>query len=99
MSVVTISVVSGAIAIGFYCVNNNKDFAHQQQNQTKLRESTAMVFILSASVMLLAKFMGIGEGTAAIKSSTRGGGGSFGGVGGGSVGPALSYMLKGDPPF
>lgn len=96
MSVLTIAAVSGAIAIGFYCVNSD------QQNKRKLRESTAMVFILSAGVLLLAKTMGIGGGDELSSSSAsikRGGGGGIGGGSGASAGPALSYMLGGEPPF
>lgn len=91
MSVLTIAAVSGAIAIGFYCVNS------EQQNKRKLRESTAMVFILSAGVLLLAKTMGIGGGDepASVPIKRGGGGGSSGAM----AGPALSYMLGGEPPF
>lgn len=94
MSVLTIAAVSGAIAIGFYCVNS------EQQNKRKLRESTAMVFILSAGVLLLAKAMGIGGGNdSAPVPIKRGVGGGISGSSGASAGPALSYMLGGEPPF
>lgn len=87
MSILVIALVGCCIAIGFYFLN--KDSA---RDKTKLRESTAMVFLLSTGVLLLAKFMGIGgpppvsKGGGAVDSGAR-------------QSVALDYMLAGEPPF
>ena len=96
MSVLTIAIVGAAIATGFYYMN--RDVA---KNPRKLRESTAMVFILSTGVLGLANVFGIGGG---------GGDGSPGGASSTKAPPVsvggsplravpLDYVIGGEPPF
>lgn len=107
MSVLTIAIVGGAIATGFYYIN--RDTATSKK---KLKESTAMVFVMSTGVLLLARFLGLGsEDGGGATGKTSGGGGSGGGSegggrayrGGNSLAAAravpLDYVIGGEPPF
>ena len=106
MSVLTIAVVGGAIATGFYYMN--KDTATSKKS---LRESTAMVFVLSTGVMLFAKFLGLGDsGDGGAEATSGGGSVTYGpkpGVGSSSLGSSykarggvpLDYIIGGEPPF
>lgn len=105
MSILTIAIVGGAIATGFYYMNKDTT-----ANKKKLKESTAMVFVLSTGVLLFAKFLGLGDssdgGTSSggsISSSVTSGGGtsSRNYVNGGLATRAvpLDYIIGGEPPF
>ena len=93
MSVLTIAIVGAAIATGFYYMNRET-----ATSQKKLRESTAMVFILSTGVLLVAKFFGLGgEEAASGRPATKTGGAAAG------LSPVkavpLDYIIGGEPPF
>lgn len=91
MSVLTIAIVGAAIATGFYYMN--RDTAASKK---RLRESTAMVFILSTAVLLVAKFFGLGQeadspGPASAKARFR--------EGSSVKAVPLDYIIGGEPPF
>ena len=96
MCVMTIAIVGAAIATGFYYMN--RDMA---QNPKKLRESTAMVFILSTGVLALANVFGIGGGGGSPDGTSPGMASKPPlGVGGSSLRAVpLDYVIGGEPPF
>lgn len=103
MSVLTIAIVGAAISVGFYYINRDTTTCSKKQ----LRDSTAMVFIMSVAVLLLARFLGLGgsEGGGGGGGGDGGAGKARGGGGGGGGGlpppraVPLDYVIGGEPPF
>lgn len=101
MSVLTIAIVGGGIATGFYYIN--RDTARSQK---KLRDSTAMVFILSTVVLLVARFFGLGGdsevaapgSSPVVRGAKTGGAYATGGLSPVKAVP-LDYVIGGEPPF
>lgn len=100
MSALTIAIISGVIAGGFYYIN--KDTASNKAGEKKLRESSVMVFILSALTMFAVSFFTDGfSSSSSSPSSSASSSGAKGSSGkrGGSMAVPYDYVLGGDPPF
>lgn len=91
MSVLTAAAVGAAIAIGFYFLN--KEAAEARNDMNKLKQSTAMVFILCTGVLILATILGLGGETLSKAAAKP--------IKGGFSDNALpfDYVLGGEPPF
>lgn len=99
MSALTIAIISGVIAGGFYYIN--KETASTKGGEKKLRESSVMVFILSALTMFAVSFFTDGFSSSSSSSSSAASSGAKGSSGkrGGSMAVPYDYVMGGDPPF